>query len=438
MSASGTGYHGAKRMTALITGLGLLLAGCGGVATGSKPAPSPAGGQAATSGAAATASSASKASQTVIRIGAPYPLTGGWAQNGQNCVNGMELAAQMINAAGGIKALDGAKIKIIPADTSTDNPSQAESVTEQLITSDHVTALVGSYMSNLTLTASTAAEKNKIPMITQSFVDTLTKRGYKYLFQLPPNASTLGAYAVNGYLAIAKKEGKTVRSAAVVGTNDAATAAQMLGVKNAVLAAKMKVTTYDLYPVGVTDAAPIASAIKRGNPDVVFVGGDLSDVAVVVKAAREDGVTVPMVGPAGGGWLTYGLPKALGPYAQGSFAVSLWPDDMNLPGMAAEASAYDKEFKVPFEPMEAGESFTAVSEIVAAINHAGSAQPQAIAAALHAMTFTSGYAAAMPPGKVHFAANGLNQFATPAMIQWQKGVPRAVYPPSVASAAVIH
>src|SRR3954451_12140188 len=87
-----------------------------------------------------------------VNIGAPYPLSGVWAENGQNSLNGMLLAADEINAAGGIRALHGATISIVSGDTSSDNPGQAKTVTENMLQGNDMSAVVGSYLSSMTLT----------------------------------------------------------------------------------------------------------------------------------------------------------------------------------------------------------------------------------------------------------------------------------------------
>ena len=84
------------------------------------------------------------ASGNTINIGLPYPLTGAWADGGQNALNGAMLAIEDINAAGGIESLDGQHLRGIKADTSSDDPGQAATVTRRLIEQENVSALIGS------------------------------------------------------------------------------------------------------------------------------------------------------------------------------------------------------------------------------------------------------------------------------------------------------
>ena len=85
-----------------------------------------------------------------VNIGVIQPLSGANAQFGINCRNGIELVADEINAAGGIKALGGAKINLIVSD-ATSNPTTVSTVAQRLITQNDLTAILGAFASSLTL-----------------------------------------------------------------------------------------------------------------------------------------------------------------------------------------------------------------------------------------------------------------------------------------------
>jgi branched-chain amino acid transport system substrate-binding protein len=82
------------------------------------------------------------AQRPAVNIGVIQPLSEANAQSGVNCRNGIELVADAINAAGGIKALGGAKINLVVAD-ATSNPTTASTVARQLITQNELTAVLG-------------------------------------------------------------------------------------------------------------------------------------------------------------------------------------------------------------------------------------------------------------------------------------------------------
>lgn len=371
-----------------------------------------------------------------LKIGAPYPLSGTWAVFGQNAVAGMEAAANVINEGGGIECLGGATVRIASADTS-DDPAQARSVTSKLIQDEKVSAVVGSYLSSLSLTTSTAAEQARVPFLTQSFVDELTARGYEYILQLPPKSSAFGRNAVTFYLEIAESQGGTVQNAAIVSSNDAAGKAQAQAVADE--AAKNGITAPApvLYAPGISDVAPIVRAVQDAQPDVIFSYGPVEDTTLIVDNLRSRGVDAPIIGTGGTGLLDKGIAATLGERAEGLLSLSAWNDDMDLPGVDEARNAFmAANPNEPFMPQEAGESFVAVMEIAEAAEQACSADPQRIRDTLAGTEFTGAAAAAMPPGVVDFDETGMNSHATPIVIQWQGGRPVTVWPREVAAAPV--
>ncbi len=406
------------RTPVLVLASALFLAACGGVATnnGSPQRSGPV---------------------DVVKIGAPYPLSGTWAEAGKNSVAGMQAAADVINAKGGISELNGAKIEIVPADTS-DDPAQAQNVTKQLIQGQQVTALVGSYLSNLTLTTSTAAESSRVPMLTQSFVDKITERGYKYIFQLPPKSSAFGADSVKYAVQIADANGKPIKRAAVVSSNDAAGAAQAAAVVKAAKAAGIETPDPIVYPPGITDVTPIVGKIQAASPDMVFSYGPVSDTTLIIRNLRERGINAPVTGTGGTGLLDKGIGTSLGKQSEGLMSLSAWNDDMKLPGVPEAVQAYKaKNPGEKFMPQEAGESYVAVMDIYEAIRKSGSADPQAIRDALSTTQFSTGPASGMPPGAIAFDDTGMNKNATPIVIQWQNGQPVTIWPKDVAAAPIM-
>src|SRR5262249_50708842 len=123
-----------------------------------------------------------------INIGVIQPLSGANAQFGINCRNGIELVADAINAAGGIKALGGAKINLIVSD-ATSNPTTAPTVAQRLIAQNELTAVLGAFASSLTLAISEVTARADIPFLTQAFADEITGRGFESVVQVPAKAA---------------------------------------------------------------------------------------------------------------------------------------------------------------------------------------------------------------------------------------------------------
>ena len=404
-----------RTLVASSAGLLMLVTACGGgVATKNAQSAGPA-----------------KCGDTLV-IGAPYPLSGVWAENGQNSLRGMQLAAKQINAAGGIKALSGAKISIVSADTSSDNPGQAKAVTEGLLQKGTVVAIVGSYLSSMTLTTAIAAETGKVPIITQSFVDTLTQKGYKYLFQIPPKASAFGSKTMENVDGVFKEQGRKLKTVAAAGSDDASTKAQTQAVVAASKGLGLTVVQEVIFPNGLTDATPIVSRLASAKADVIVIGGNLPDMSLIIKGLRARGIKTPIAAPGGGGALTPPFTKTLGPDAEGVMASAAWNSDLKLSGVEEVAAAYQTEYG-NFMPQEAGESWVAVNQLAQLMEEGKTCDPKKLRDGLAAAEFTSGSAAAVPPGKVGYDDTGANEFISPILVQWQGGKLRTIYPKDVAS-----
>lgn len=393
-----------KRLGGILA-MALLATGCGGGADGS--------------------------SGDTVNIGLPHPLTGTWAEGGQNSVNGALLAIEDINESGGIEALDGAHLHGVEADTSSDDPGQAASVTRRLIERDQVSALVGSYVSALSLTASTEAEKSGIPMVTQAFTDELTSRGYKNLFQLPPPSSEIGGSTVPYVTDAFASSGDDLERISVISSNDAALKAQAEDTASAAEDAGLEVVATKFYPIDLNDASVLARQGISGDPQLIFLGGPTQAAILVVEALRSIGFEGPIVGLGGGGILNKGFATALGDKVEGVLSMAAWNWDMPYEGLEDVTKRYEQKFDEPFMPQEAGESYAAVWLIKEAMEEAGSSDPADVADALRGIEETSGPASFMPGNKVAFDEKGLNPDTFPVLIQWQDGKPRGVWPKDV-------
>src|SRR5690606_27142996 len=124
----------------------------------------------------------------VIKIASLHPLSGAAAADGQQMDNGAKLAAEAINAAGGIKSLGGAKIEIVSAD-SQGKPEVGQSEAQRVI-QDGAVGIVGAYQSAVSANIATVAERNKVPFVIDvSSAGSILSQGYKYTFRVQPSAS---------------------------------------------------------------------------------------------------------------------------------------------------------------------------------------------------------------------------------------------------------
>ena len=127
------------------------------------------------------------AAQETIKIGVNQPLTGVVAAAGNMVTAGTKIAAEQINAKGGIL---GKKLELIIEDNKS-NPTEAAAVAEKLITRDKVPALVGAWSSTYTLAVMPKLLEYQVPMVVEtSSADKITTLGNPYIFRISPTNGT--------------------------------------------------------------------------------------------------------------------------------------------------------------------------------------------------------------------------------------------------------
>jgi branched-chain amino acid transport system substrate-binding protein len=370
------------------------------------------------------------AQSPALNIGVIQPLSGANAQFGINCRNGIELVADAINAAGGIKALGGAKINLVVSD-ATSNPTTASTVARQLITQNQLAAVLGAFVSSLTLAISEVTARADIPFLTDSFADEVTGRGLESVFQVVAKASVIGRAQVDYTLSIANAVGSKIEKIAIMYEDTAYGVAQSRGLRRAAKDANIEVVMDEPYPLGITDATPLIDKLRASGAEAAFPVSYLNDSLFIVRTMRQQRIAVPVIGGAAG-YIIPDFEKGLGEFAEGVFSIS--PTNYDLAPALTET--FRKRFGF-FMVHEAIENAVALDVLVQAIERAKSAKPKAVIEALHGARFEGGWTKAMPGGAVQFDQTGLNTLSAPIMVQWRNKELVTVWPQAVAKASPV-
>jgi len=368
------------------------------------------------------------AQSAAVNIGVIQPLSGANAQFGINCRNGIEFVADAINAAGGIKALGGAKINLIVSD-ATSNPTTAPAAAQRLVTKNELTAVLGAFASSLTLAISEVTAREDIPFLTQAFADEITGRGLESVFKVTAKASVIGRAQVSYTLAIAEAVGSKIEKIAIMYT--AYGVAQSRGLRRAAKDANIEVVMDEPYPLGISDAKPLIDKLRASGAQATFPLSYLNDSLFIVRALRQQRITIPVIGGAAG-YIIPDFEKGLGEFAENVFSIS--PTNYDL--APAMTDPFRKRFGF-FMVHEAIESAVTLDVLVQAIERAKSAKPKAVTEALHGARFEGGWTKAMPGGAVQFDQTGLNTLSVPIMVQWRKQELMTVWPKDTAKASPV-
>jgi branched-chain amino acid transport system substrate-binding protein len=227
-----------------------------------------------------------------VKIGVFMSMTGDTANFGISSTNGIKMAADEINKAGGI---NGKQVELDVQDDRSD-PSEAATIVTKFVTQDGVNAILGEVASSRSIAAAPIAQNAKIPMLTPSSTNPeVTKKGdyiFRSCFIDPVQGAAIAQFA-------AKTLGKKRAGIMVDRKNDYSTGLEkVIAATFTKMGGEMVVT--QSYQAGDQDFNAQITSIKGANPDVIFVPGYYGDVALFAKQARDKGVTVPLVG--GDGW----------------------------------------------------------------------------------------------------------------------------------------
>ncbi|HEY5191212.1 MAG TPA: ABC transporter substrate-binding protein, partial [Candidatus Deferrimicrobium sp.] len=141
-----------------------------------------------------------------VKVGVLLPLTGSQAKFGEIEKRSYEMAAEEINAKGGVH---GMKIELLFED-DTGKPDVGRSGVEKLIAREKVPVITGGYSSSVTAAAAPVAQQFKVPfVICTGSADDITEKGYDYIFRINPPASEY-PNAVKTFLHEVAKDVKTV------------------------------------------------------------------------------------------------------------------------------------------------------------------------------------------------------------------------------------
>jgi branched-chain amino acid transport system substrate-binding protein len=377
--------------------------------------------------AAATMLSTSEvlAAPAEVVVGAPDSLTGGYGEGGRQVVAGLQIAVDQINQEGGIKSLGGARIKLIPADTSSDNPAQASSVTRRLISQDKASILVGCQVSSMTLSAQIEAERSEVPLLSTSYADALVSKGYKYTFKVAPLSTALSDTAID-YVQELYRDLRNVNlsRASVFYGSDANSQAIGQSVVAGAKARGLDVVGSVSFQNGLADPSAIVSMVLSSKPAVIFLISTPDDTILITRALRNLGVKAPIVG-GGTGVSVKSLAEALGPLADNLMGTLGWNYDLPIKGVAEFVARYHAAFpKEPYAPQEAGEGYAIGLLIRDALETAASADPKKLRDVFASIDVPS----ILPGNAIRFAANGQNSAIVPILVGWKNSELHTLWP----------
>ena len=316
--------------------------------------------------------SCSKSESGAIKIGSIGPLSGGVAVYGVECKNGIDLAVEEINAAGGVNGQQ----FVVVAEDDEGNPEKSVSAYKKLTTKDGVKLIVGSLTSGCTQAITQLAQAQKVVQIAPAATAPAITDAGNFIFRtcfIDPFQGTVGGKF--SYETLGSRNAAIlydIQNDYSVGLteNFEAMFVQLGGT----------IVAKESYATGDKDFNAQLTKIKNANPDVVYLPDYYGTVALIAKQLRAQGIDTPIVGADGWDGLTN---ENAGDEVLNGFYSNHYAIDSTEPAVQQFVSSFQTKYgKAPNAFAALG--YDSVYLLKSAIERAGSADAQVVRTALEA------------------------------------------------------
>lgn len=285
---------------------------------------------------AATALAASSFAAGPIKVGIPLPLTGGEAKFGEIQKRSYEMAAEEINAAGGVK---GMKLELDIQDNQA-KPDISRAIAEKFIDVQKYPFILGDYTSSCAKAVAAVAEERKTPyLVVASAADDITKQNYKYVFRMNPSSS----YYNSGLWGFLSEVVKPTSVAILYESSDFGTSGSKAMEKEA-KAAGIQVLMNEKYEKGAVDFKPILTQLKAKKPDMVYMVSYFMDASLLMRQIKELRIDAKIFA---GGAAGFAIPEFIDNAKDASTFVitsTLWSPNVPFKGGKAFADKYKAKY----------------------------------------------------------------------------------------------
>lgn len=371
-----------------------------------------------------------------VKIAMLVPLSGPWARQGILEKFGAEMAIDDINNAGGIKALGGAKLRLMQFDTG-DSAEKAKDAAQRMLAQEpDLVGGFGCWLSTFTLAATEVTERAGLPWLTLSYSDLITGRGFKYVFQSSPTADKQAEDLVPMIIDLATKaSGKRPTKVGILGDNTAAAVSFYKPLHDHILKnQKLDLVVDEVYTPPLTDATTLIQGVRSARPDFMLMQStNVPDDKLLVDKFAEYNLgsrKLPLVG-GGGHWTVPELLKVAGAENLEGVLVGL----ANWPGkkVADVAQRFVERTKEPWFGHDSVFAYVHTLILKEAVERAGVADRQKVAQAIRSLNMNDGPALFFPDGHLQYDEKGRRVGAELCIVQWQKGKPTPVFPSAIAA-----
>jgi branched-chain amino acid transport system substrate-binding protein len=371
-----------------------------------------------------------RAQGSAVKIGVLHPVSGALSYSGQQGRIGAMLAIEEINAAGGIKALGGAKLEPMLGDAQS-TPEGGNAEVEKMNAAG-ASAIIGGYASGICLAASQTAARYDLPYIVDvGVVDSIVTRGLKNTFRFGPGFGVIAKTALDNLVSINDQAGKPAKTVMIV-HEDSAFGAGLAKLLNAQLPERgFQVLETISHPTPTRDFNNVVLKIRANNPDLVIPANYYNEYVLLARTMQQQRIRPKGIySVLGGAASSYKFVKEFPEAAQYIMDCNHWFDPKNPKALELKSKV---DARNEFYTYEVYMNYSCILLVADALQRAASADRAKIISALESSTF-SGHV--MPYGPTKFV-NGQNQGAAPVNTQVLDKDIKVILPASFANAKVV-
>jgi branched-chain amino acid transport system substrate-binding protein len=294
---------------------------------------------------------ATKPTEQVVNLGCVLPMTGGSATFGTSSKNGVTMAVEEFNAAGGA-TINGVKTTVnMVVEDDTGSPEVGASAAQKLINQDKVIGIIGAIMSKVSLAVGPIAQAAGVPEISPTSTNEKVTLVGDYIFRACFIDSFQGTVMAN----YAWNTLKVKTAACLFDNGNDYPKGLAENFRKSFEALGGKVVAYEAFTDEdkTVDFKAQLTKIKAAKPEFMYLSGYYGSTALILKQAREMGLNVPAGG--GDGWDSPDLVKIGGAAVEGGVFSNHFSKDDPAPKVQAFVKAYTAKYG------EAPDAFAALS-----------------------------------------------------------------------------
>jgi branched-chain amino acid transport system substrate-binding protein len=302
--------------------------------------------------------------RATIQIGLFGDLTGPTFNFGLSAKNGVLMAADEINQAGGI---NGHMIDIVIEDDKG-SPEEAAQVTGKLIDRYKVIAIIGAGASGNSLAAAPRAQSAHLPLIAPSSTNPAVTQAGDYIFR----ACFIDAFQGEVMAKFAANTLKAKKAAIMLDFNSPYSRGLTEFFEFSFAKLGGEIVVQQSYQQGDADYRGQLSLIKAANPDVIYIPGYYGDVAIIARQARQLGLAMPLLGADG--WDAPELWELGGDALNGSYISNHYSADDPSETIQKFVHGYRQRYGNLTPDAHAALAYDALRFLVEAIQRAGTTE----------------------------------------------------------------